>query len=405
MRLEIAGIAAGGDGVARAEGMVVFVPRSAPGDVIRALVTPGSRFARATIESIETPSPRRIEPPCPHYTMDRCGGCQLQHIEYGAQLDAKRSIIGDALRRIGKRAVDDPDVAPSEMQWRYRRKLTLHLRWVGDRWVAGLHPYDDPAAVFELTDCPITETAVMEIWAELRPAFVYLPRVPSLRVSVRLTAAGATCVVAGGRSWPGQERFFRVAPSLAELWWQPERGRLRRVATHAGAAAGASFIQVNAHVAEQLHAHVLARARHHEPRTVVDAYAGMGATTMELAADGRAVTAIELDADAVGRFASELMPPSRAIAGRVEEHLEASLPADVILLNPPRSGVDALVTEALQRVAAPPRAIIYVSCDPATLARDLARLPRYRVEALRGYDMFPQTAHVETVCELVPDAA
>jgi 23S rRNA (uracil1939-C5)-methyltransferase len=89
----------------------------------------------------------------------------------------------------------------------------------------------------------------------------------------------------------------------------------------------------------------------------------------------------------------------------VEEHLEASLPADVILLNPPRAGVDARVTAALQSVNRPPRAIIYVSCDPATLARDLARLDRYKLAGVRAYDMFPQTAHVETVCELVPEAA
>ena len=82
-----------------------------------------------------------------------------------------------------------------------------------------------------------------------------------------------------------------------------------------------------------------------------------------------------------------------------------SLPADVVLLNPPRAGVDARVTDALQSVATPPRAVIYVSCDPATLARDLSRLPRYRLAAVRAYDMFPQTAHVETVCELVPEAA
>jgi 23S rRNA (uracil1939-C5)-methyltransferase len=86
----------------------------------------------------------------------------------------------------------------------------------------------------------------------------------------------------------------------------------------------------------------------------------------------------------------------------VEDHLGAALPADVVLLNPPRAGVDAKVTDALQRVTPSPRAILYVSCDPATLARDLSRLTRYRLADVRAYDMFPQTAHVETVCELVP---
>jgi 23S rRNA (uracil1939-C5)-methyltransferase len=137
---------------------------------------------------------------------------------------------------------------------------------------------------------------------------------------------------------------------------------------------------------------------------VIDAYAGGGDTAIPLAADGVAVTAIELDRDAVTGFAGRLVPPSRAIVGRVEDHLSRALPADVVILNPPRAGVDARVTTALESATAPPRAIVYVSCDPATLARDVARLPRYRVADVRAFDMFPQTAHVETVCELVPSA-
>ena len=94
---------------------------------------------------------------------------------------------------------------------------------------------------------------------------------------------------------------------------------------------------------------------------------------------------------------------SRSIAARVEDVIEQSLPADVVLLNPPRVGVHERVTAAIAAVSPAPRAVIYVSCDPATLARDVARLPGYRIASLRAFDMFPQTAHVETVCELVPD--
>ena len=116
--------------------------------------------------------------------------------------------------------------------------------------------------------------------------------------------------------------------------------------------------------------------------------------------------AIELDRAAASRLRERLAPPSSAIAGRVEDHLAAALPADVVILNPPRSGVDARVTTALESAARPPSALFYVSCDPATLARDLARLPRYRIVVdAKAYDMFPQTAHVETLCELVPVAA
>ena len=405
-RLEITGIAAGGDGVGRTEGMVVFVPRAAPGDVARVRLARSKRFARGTLEALEIASPDRVDPRCQHYTGDRCGGCQLQHLAYEAQLRAKGSIIADALRRIGRRDVGDVPVEPSDAQWRYRRKLTLHLRREGSSWIAGLHPYDDPASVFDLSDCPITDERVIASWRELRGAFDFLPRERSLRVAVRLLAGGAAVVVEGGGAWPGAERLFEAVRSILELWWKPDHGRMRRLAARtAESHGGASFVQVNARVAARLQEHVLARARAHAPRRVVDAYAGAGGTAVPLAAGGATVVAIELDAEAVARFADRMRPPSRAVIGRVEDHLAEVLPADLVLLNPPRGGVDARVTEALQHVPSPPSALIYVSCDPATLARDLSRMPRYRLAAVRAYDMFPQTAHVETVCELVPEAA
>ena len=405
-RLEITGIAAGGDAVGRTEGMVVFVPRGAPGDIAQVRLARSKRFARGEIESIEIPSPDRIVPACVHYTADRCGGCQFQHLDYAAQLRAKGSIITDALRRIGRRTVADVVVEPSDGQWRYRRKLTLHLRRVGTRWIAGLHPYSDPAFVFDLVECPITDDAVIAIWRELRPAFAFLPNERALRVAVRLLEVGAAVVVEGGGAWEAHERFFHAVPAIAELWWKPDHGRMRRLAARStGAQAGASFVQVNAHVAARLQAHVLERASAYAPRRVIDAYAGAGGTALPLAEAGATVVAIELDAEAVARFADRLPPPSSAVIGRVEDHIAAALPADLVVLNPPRGGVDARVTGALQTVASPPAALLYVSCDPATLARDLARMPRYRLAAVRAYDMFPQTAHVETVCELVPEAA
>jgi 23S rRNA (uracil1939-C5)-methyltransferase len=160
-------------------------------------------------------------------------------------------------------------------------------------------------------------------------------------------------------------------------------------------------------MAEILREHVLDLAKSYEPASVVDAYAGAGHTAIALCEAGVSVTAIELDPDAsewsAARMASA--PSSRAVRGRVEDELPGSLPADLVILNPPRAGVDARVTETLEAEASRLRAVIYVSCNPATLARDLARLPSFRIESLRAFDMFPQTAHVETVCELRPTGA
>jgi 23S rRNA (uracil1939-C5)-methyltransferase len=170
-------------------------------------------------------------------------------------------------------------------------------------------------------------------------------------------------------------------------------------------APGASFAQINAAVAAELRAHVLERVGAHEPRTLVDAYSGLGDLAVSLASSELHVTAIELDSAAAAWCGTLLPAHSRSIAARVEDALPSALPADVVVLNPPRRGVDARVTEELQERAADTRAIVYVSCNPATLARDLSRLPRWRVASLVAFDMFPQTAHVETVCELVPEAA
>jgi 23S rRNA (uracil1939-C5)-methyltransferase len=399
-------IAAGGDGVARAEGFVVFVPRSAPGDVGVVDIAMRGSFARAEFLRLEKPAPSRVDPPCPHYTIDKCGGCQLQHMDYGAQLSAKSGIIRDSITRIGKRAIEEPEVEPSAEQWRYRRKLTMAMQRSGTRWIAGLHPYDSPRKIFALVDCPITDARVVEIWKEIMAAQALFPIASTLRGAVRIDDAGATFVLEGGDVWPEAPRFFEAVASLNALWWIPEKKR-RRLMQQRGEsnALGASFVQVNAPVAARIHDYVLGRVLAHEPASVIDGYSGAGELALALATAGVRVSAIELDSDASSHAAVRLPAGSTSISAKVEEVLGSLLPADIVVLNPPRTGVDGRVTEQLEQSDPPPRAIIYVSCNPATLARDLARMPRYRISSLRAYDMFPQTAHVETVCELVPVSA
>jgi 23S rRNA (uracil1939-C5)-methyltransferase len=204
--------------------------------------------------------------------------------------------------------------------------------------------------------------------------------------------------------------FSDRVSSLTSIWWQSDEGPKRLVVDRraprrvAGATApDASFVQVNAATADLLREHVIDRTLARSPATVVDAYAGAGATAVSLAERGVRVTAIELDAAAARWTGAHLPAGSRAVVGRVEDELLSALPADVVILNPPRAGVDERVTASL--ASSPPRAIVYVSCNPATLARDVSRLPQFRVASLLSFDMFPQTAHVETVCELVPEAA
>lgn len=402
--IAIDSIAAGGDGVGRLDGKAVFVPRSAPGDVVVAAVTGRARFARGTLREVVRPSPDRVEPGCAHYTRDRCGGCQLQHLAYPAQLRAKHVIVSDALARIAKREarVGEPVAAPDE--WRYRAKLTLALRRGRARWVAGLHPYDDPGRVFALADCPITDRRVVSTWREVLDAGELLPEAPALRGSVRWTRHGAALVIEGGRRWSAHGELFDRVAGLAALYWEPEGGTRRKIADRrADDEPAASFAQVHPRMAELLRSYVVSAAREVTPVTAVDAYAGVGDVAVALAAAGTAVTAIELDPDAARWGEQRLATPSRMLRGRVEEELRGALPADLVVLNPPRAGVDARVTRIL--ADAGPARLIYVSCDPATLARDIARLPGYDILSVRPFDMFPQTAHVETVCVLARRAA
>lgn len=403
--LDITSIAAGGDGVARHEGMVVFVPRTAPGDRVRARLRAKGRFARGVLLSVEQPGPGRVAPACPHYERDRCGGCQLQHLSLEAQRAAKAQMVQDAFARIGKRAVPLPVVQGAGEPWRYRRKLTLALRRVGDDWRAGLHRAGAPDEIFALDDCHITEARIVSAFREVMVQGAHLlPHAPSLRASIRRDGDDLLLVVEGGMQWPEGRAFAAACAAVSATWWVNDDGRRRVLLDRRGRrGAGASFVQVNATVAAALATRVEALVMSHAPATVIDAYAGTGEVASALAGRGVQVTAIEFDADATAMCAARLAAPSRAIAAKVEEVLAGLLPADVVVLNPPRVGVDAGVTASLATCNPRPRAIIYVSCDPATLARDVARLPGWRVASLDCYDMFPQTAHVETVCELVPE--
>ena len=403
--VDVASLAAGGDGVGRVDGLVVFTPRTAPGDRAVVTLTVEGRIGRGRLVAIEHPSPDRVTPACAHYEApDRCGGCQWQHVAIAAQREAKRRLVQDAFARIGKIPVPLPPIRGGA-PWRYRRALTLAIRRDGTSVRAGLRAHDDPEAVFALDDCQITEQRVLETWRAILAASAHLPAGPRLRGTVRWLEAEAGFVLEGGDAWPALEAFLAAVPELGAVWWQAEGRRRRLVADRrTQGLPAASFAQVNAEVGAWLHDAVLARVIAFAPETVVDAYSGAGETAARLAAQGVRVTAIELDAEASAFAATRLPAPSRAVAATVESALARALPADVVVLNPPRAGVAERVTAALARPGggARTRGLVYVSCDPATLARDVGRLVGWRVASLECFDMFPQTSHVETVCVLEP---
>jgi 23S rRNA (uracil1939-C5)-methyltransferase len=404
-RLVIESIAAGGDGVARADGLAVFVPRTAPGDVVDVNIRMRRRLGRGELVHVVQAGPHRLAPRCGHYAGDRCGGCQLQHLSYEGQLEAKRRIVRDAFARIARRDVPLPPIRPSPSPWAYRSKLTLAIRREGATWTIGLHAFDDPAHVFALRECPITDSAVVAAWQQIVAAAPALPPARELRGAVRRLGDDLALLLEGGTNWDAARDFARRCPSLHAIRWHPEgRPPVSVTDRRTGSRPAASFEQVNPPVASALRDALVERAMTVSPRSAIDAYAGTGATAAALVARGVRVTAIEVDAEAAAFAAACLPDEGTVLAARVEDAIAGVLPADVVVLNPPRAGLDARVIEALRR-APRPRAILYASCDPATLARDVGRLPEYGIRALQAFDMFPQTAHVETLCELTPEDA
>ena len=403
-------IAAGGDGVGRHDGMVVFVPRAVPGDVVRVDLVRQRTFARGRIVEHVTSSPDREPAPCPHYDGDRCGGCQLQGLRYGRQLTIKGELIRDALVRIGRQPIGDVPVEPSAAPFGYRNSLTLALqrdRLRPSGWMAGMHVAGAPTQLFELTTCLIAMPEVMEGWHQVMSAATNFPRATALRVTVRrLQAGGLALTVEGGTQWKQSaiELMVAAVPSLHAVWWiREDEVRALRYDRRTVQEAGASFAQVNPAVAEALRNYVQTQVEALAPDAVVDAYSGSGALAMQLLRPGRRVTAIELDpeASAVAGAALHADPLSRVLTGRVEHMLPYGLPASVVVLNPPRAGVDATIPVMLAAETSGVQRIVYVSCDPATLARDIGRLGEgWQLSAVQAFDMFPQTSHVETVCTI-----
>ncbi len=405
----IAGIAAGGDGVGRlADGRAVFVPRTAPGDrvALRQGVKLHKSFARGDVATVVTPGPGRVTPACPHFTRDHCGGCQLQQLAYDAQLEAKRALVGDALRRIGKLACADPEIVEAIEEWRYRTKITLAVKRAGGRAdgaVAGLHPYGHPGVVFPLADCHIADFRLMALWRALKQHVDLLPPHVS-RLTLRLDRDGRRHVIAesAGAPWLRADELRAVLGGGDSVicWWQPVDGAARVVAgPHTGFPATA-FEQVNPEMGGLARAWAVEQLGEQRGRTVWDLYGGIGDTAALLAARGAQVVSVDADEQAIAWARNRPIEPAvRFIAGRAEDVLPTLPEPHAVVVNPPRAGLHWTVTLRLREQ--PPARVAYLSCDPATLARDLQRLSAtYRIAAIRAFDLFPQTAHVETVAVL-----
>ena len=408
----VSGIAAGGDGVGRlADGRAVFLPRTAPGERVRLKadrLRVHRHFARGEADEIVEPAPQRVAPACPHFVHDRCGGCQLQHLSYEAQLAAKRAIVGESLRRIGKLAVTDPEIVGAAEQWRYQARIVMAVKRGGGRArTVGLHPFDGPGKVFPLADCEITDVRLMALWRELQAHLELFPE-RMTRLTLRLDRDGARHVIAEspGEPWRAGERLRAALADGDALvcWWQPVNGAARVVAGPATGFPATAFEHDNPTTAAAARQWAVDQLGDLHGTVAWDLYGGIGDTAVLLAERGATVVSVDADEKAVAWArrrpdAAAHGTRIRFVAGRAEDVLPSLPDPQVIIVEPPRAGLHWDV--ALRLGGDPVARLGYVSADPATLARDLYRLNvNYRLRSVQAFDRSPQTAQVVTVAVL-----
>jgi 23S rRNA (uracil1939-C5)-methyltransferase len=402
--LEIESLAAGGDGVGRVGGKVCFVPFTAPGDVVVARVVRETKdLIRAILVDVERPGPARREPCCPLH--GRCGGCVWLHVDEAAQLEAKSRFLGRAVGR------DACEVRRASRPLGYRRVARLH--WKPSRRGAPALGFFAAAGrdVVALDRCPVLDPGMERVLEPVRDALLASVEAP---VDVRLVAAAPGVAVAVDSTLPLPAAFYASAGSLVPKSLAAVAARVDGVTTQvAGPSSVAveggdsapllvppsSFGQANAEVNRALTSVVAGWAAELGCRRGVELFSGAGNLTTAIAPHVGALAAVELDrlACAAAREnlgARGLCRVDVHCGDAVEAYERLGARAELVVIDPPRTGHADL---ARRLARGDHRAVIYVSCDPATLRRDLGHLAAggYGVARCVGFDMFPQTAHLE----------
>ncbi len=438
IKINIQGLNHQGEGVGRYEGLAVFVPYTLPGEEILAKVTEIKKnYARGVaIKTLKT-CPEGQEPACRQFFF--CGGCQLQHMNYQAQLAAKTKIVKDSLTRIGK--LRDVEVRPAlgmEEPWHYRNKVHFQVGEQNGRIVLGFYEENSHRLV-AVEACNLIDEKLLALakvtedllnkyevqpfdWSkgagQLRHVLLRRGHFTGETMVVLVTAQGdfpqgvrmakelmntreeVVSVVHNvnkvkGRQVLGED--YRILGGRMQIW--------ERLGHCTYAISPASFFQVNSRQAVKLYDKVWNYARLDGTQVVFDIYCGVGSIGLYLARKARKVIGIESVTEAIvdAKRNAELnkIRNTQFLAGQAEEMMPKlaakGLKADVVVLDPPRKGCDRAVLDAVVEVG--PERVVYVSCDAGTLARDLAYLGErgYQVTEVQPVDMFPWTSHVESI--------
>jgi len=373
----------GGAGLAHADGRTLLVALAAPGDRVRVRIERvQGRVAFASIAEIVSPSPVRVEPLCPYF--GRCGGCDFQQLSYEAQLAAKVEIIRDCLRRIAQiEFTGEIPITPSPNIWHYRSRA----QWQHDPVKKRLGYFERAShRVCDVAACPVLVPSLQETLESLRG---------QMKESLLPEESKELEAVAGDEG----------ASLVSFMPGHPAREVSRRIGEHHYRFSAEGFFQINHELLEPLITAALSDAR---GETAIDLYCGVGLFTLPLAQRFTRVCGVEASVTALS-YARHNLEDARLnnatfetarVSDWLAENSVRLAPVDFVLLDPPRAGAEGGAIDGI--LALKPRHISYVSCDPATLARDLKILAAsgYRLDSLAAFDMFPQTHHVETVAHL-----
>lgn len=433
--LEITGVTHDGDGVGHAGGMAVFVPRTARGDLTRVrLIHVKKSYAVGRLQELLRPSPCRVRPDCPVF--DRCGGCTWRHIAYAEELELKRLRVQDNLRKIGGLAVEPEPTVPSPRVDGYRNKAQIPAGMEDGRLRLGFYARHSHRIV-ECADCRLQTpgfaglVAACRRWAELSGIEIYNEKTGKGQLrhlylrTAQATGRQMACVVVTRLPVPQPDLLVRLMceagaesvllnrnPAATNVILGDEcvtlAGPGRLIDTLCGLRFEISplaFYQVNHDQTEQMYRAVAEMAGLTGREHVLDLYCGAGTIGLTLAGRAARLTGVEIVPQAVDdarrnaalngiENAEFFCEDAQMAAARM---VGAGEKPDLVVVDPPRKGLSAPTLDAVCRMA--PVCVVYVSCDPATLARDLALFTArgYACRRVRPFDMFPRTPHVECV--------
>lgn len=412
----IESIAFGGSGVLRDNGLVIFVPFTAPGDKLSVqIVDKRKRFAIGNINTVFSPSSERTTPKCPHFS--QCGGCQLQHLNYSTQLAAKKRFVEETFQRIGGLIVPDFDIQGTEDIYGYRRHIRCNFQKTENGFFLGFYATDNKTLI-NVQECPIFFDGEKWVFNVLRDIFISLSQQDKPNGQVRIFKLNDKTVQFAFTfpSRPSNE-FIKilkdtlakdsrlVAATVVAPGFSLEIGNNTDVIDVHNLRIEYSpscFIQNHPTQSLAVYAEIARISASLAKSTILDLFCGIGITSLLCARQGHQVVGVEWNRTAIEyarkNSLKNKVPNVRFEASSCEDFLKKNQSKfDLVLLNPPRTGISEGVFDSLKKTA--PKAILYISCMPSTLARDAKELVKegYEISYIKVFDMFPQTTHVETL--------